>query len=159
MNLTAIACMSRNRVIGDGGRIPWHVPEDMRFFRDTTVGHTVVMGRRTWEGIGSKPLPGRRCIVLSKSLSDTPGALMLRGVNGLEFLNPHGPVFVIGGAEIYRLLMPWTREVLLTVLDRNYEGDTYMPEFEDGFQTPELIGKSEGMWERWRYVRKEAAEA
>lgn len=152
--LTAIACMASNRVIGAKGAIPWHHPADLRFFRARTIGHTVIMGRETWESLGSRPLPNRRNIVLSRSISDTPGALMLRSLDSLKRFNPHGPMFAIGGAEIYKLLLPWTTEVLLTVLDREAEGDTFMPEFESEFGPPEILDRADGVeWRRYTRIK------
>lgn len=153
MNLTAIACMSANRVIGAAGGIPWHIPEDMRFFKARTIGHTVIMGRRTWESLPSRPLPNRRNIVMSRHLLDPPGVEIAMSLRHLQLLLRGEPAFVIGGADIYRLMMPWTTEVLLTVLDAEHEGDTYMPEFEDQFEAPEIIDRAPGA--EWRrYVRK-----
>lgn len=156
--LTAIACMSRNRVIGDCGRIPWHFPEDLRFFRAMTMGGTVVMGRRTWESLPNGALKGRSNLVLSRNLpaNGAPAAQVVRSPDQLKWIGipSDEKVFVIGGAEIYRLLMPWTTEVLLTVLDAEHEGDTFMPEFEGEFGEPGIIHRVDGVGEWMRYVRK-----
>lgn len=154
MNLTAIACMSANRVIGAAGGIPWHLPEDMRFFRERTLGHTVIMGRKTADSLPmGMALRSRRNIILSRSLSDIQGFEVARGPEGIWLSEDEKP-FVIGGAEIYRLLMPWTTEVLLTVLDAEHEGDTRMPEFESEFGAPEILSRLPGVCEWRRYVRK-----
>lgn len=163
MKLTAIACMARNRVIGAGGGIPWHCPEDLSYFRDVTVGHTVVMGRRTALSLpGGRPLGFRRNVVMSRGLPggerngfEVVGSVEELGVALVAERFTGQRVYVIGGAEIYRLLMPWTEKVLLTVLDREVEGDTFMPEFEGEFGEPELICRIEGVGEWRRYARKD----
>jgi dihydrofolate reductase len=153
-SLTAIACMASNRVIGSQGGIPWRHLADLRFFKAETVGRTVIMGRRTWKSLpGGGPLKRRRNIVLSRYLVGASGAEVAPDLRGLEMLLRGAPAFVIGGAEIYRLLMPWTTEVLLTVLDAEHEGDTFMPEFESEFGPPEILERVPGV--EWRrYVRK-----
>lgn len=122
------------------------------------MGHTVVMGRRTWESLPNGVLKGRSNIVLSRSLpaNGAGAAQIIRSPGELAWLGipSDEKVFVIGGAEIYRLLMPWTREVLLTVLERDVEGDTFMPEFEGDFEEPEVIRRIEWVGEWRRYVRK-----
>src|SRR5271166_2104453 len=95
----AIAAMSENRVIGDGGKIPWHLPEDFKWFKSTTMGHVIVMGRKTFESIG-RPLPGRETIVLSRSGFKHPG---VRTVSALSQIDPSGEerdIFICGGAEV-----------------------------------------------------------
>ena len=117
----AIAAMASNRVIGKDGALPWHLPEDLKFFRKTTTGHPILMGRKTWESLG-RPLPNRRNLILSRTLPDQPGAEVLRGLDALEALALEGPIYIIGGAEIYQLLLPRTEEILLTVLTSAAEG-------------------------------------
>lgn len=140
-HLIAIAAMARNRVIGNNGKLPWpKIPEDMAHFRETTLGHPVIMGRKTWSEF-KKPLSGRFNIVLSKSMlngcqdwNDGPAVVALDGVEwaldcSTQFHCP--PAYVIGGAQTYAALMPWTKEILLTVLDFEVEGDTYFPEISE----------------------------
>lgn len=155
LKLIAIAAMASNRVIGRDGHLPWHLPEDLKFFKETTLGHPILMGRKTWESLG-RPLPKRRNLVLSRSLDPAAaaGAEILRDPEQLESLGLEGTVFVIGGAEIYRLLMPRTSEILLTVLDQESEGDTVFPLFESEFEAPEIIQKLPGTAEWRRYVRR-----
>jgi len=156
MNLTAIACMAANRVIGSGGAIPWHLPEDLRFFKGKTLGHPVVMGRRTWESLPAGGLKHRRNIVLSRSLlpGDVEGAEVVWSPEELADRMKGDDAFVIGGAEIYKALLPWTNEVLLTVLEEETDGDVFMPEFEGEFGEPEILDRMEGVCEWRRYVRK-----
>lgn len=149
----AIAAMASNRVIGKDGALPWHLPEDLKFFRKVTTGHPILMGRKTWDSLG-KPLPNRRNLILSRTLPEAPGAEVLRGQDELDALALTGPVYVIGGAEIYQLLMPRTAEVLLTVLTEPAEGDTVFPVFETNFVLEEITHQIPGRAEWRRYVRR-----
>lgn len=148
----AIAAMASNRVIGKDGALPWHLPEDLKFFRKTTTGHPILMGRKTWESLG-RPLPNRRNLILSRTLPDQPGAEVLRGLDALEALALEGPIYIIGGAEIYQLLLPRTEEILLTVLTSAAEGDTSFPAFEPDFRLAEVLGQIPGKAEWRRYLR------
>jgi dihydrofolate reductase len=149
----AIAAMASNRVIGRGGVMPWHLPDDLKFFKQTTLGCPVVMGRKTWESLG-RPLPGRRNIVLSRGLGDVAGAEVVDSVEALDGLGLEGDVFVIGGAEIYRLLLERCVSVYLTVLAGPAEGDAFMPAFEEAFPVVAVIGRQPGVAEWRRYERK-----
>ena len=151
----AIAAMASNRVIGRGGVMPWHLPDDLKFFKQTTLGCPVVMGRKTWESLG-RPLPGRRNIVLSRGLGDVAGAEVVDSVEALDGLGLEGDVFVIGGAEIYRLLLERCGSVYLTVLAGPAEGDAFMPPFEEAFPVVEVIGRQPGVAEWRRYERNRA---
>lgn len=130
----AIVAMSAERIIGRAGALPWHLPEDLRFFRRTTTGHAVVMGRKTWESIG-RPLPHRRHIVLSRSgISLPPGVDSISRPDDLDRLRIATDVFVIGGAQIYELFLPRCEEILVTLVHGTWEGDTWFPEFEADFE-------------------------
>jgi len=148
----AVAAMAANRVIGRDGALPWKLPEDMKFFRTLTTGHPIVMGRKTWDSLG-RPLPNRRNIVLSRTMPATEGAEVVRSLDELHALSLTGDVFVIGGAEIYRLLLPQCAAVYLTVLTADAEGDTRLPEFEHAFPKVTLLQKLEGVAEWRRYER------
>ena len=145
--------MASNRVIGRDGALPWHLPEDLKFFRKTTTGHPVLMGRKTWESLG-RPLPNRRNLILSRTLTHAPGAEILSGPAALETLVELRPVYIIGGAEIYQLLLPRTTEILLTVLTDPAGGDTFFPAFEADFDLVEILDYIPGKAEWRRYVRK-----
>jgi dihydrofolate reductase len=149
--MIAIAAMSPERVIGVGGKIPWHISADLKFFKRTTLGHVIVMGRKTFESLGN-PLPGRENWVLSRTAS-FEGARVFRHPS--EIIPPEDgrEVFVIGGAELYSALLPRCDEILLTHVNRHVEGDTWFPEFESGFTAGELVEKGEG-YEIRRYRRK-----
>jgi len=132
--IKAIVAMAENRVIGQGGSIPWHLPEDFKFFKTTTMGHAILMGRKTYESIG-KPLPGRENIVLSRTMPQTPGVTVIHSLGELKEPDNGQDLFVIGGEEIYRLLLPRIQELYVTKVPRTIEGDTHFPEFETQFDT------------------------
>lgn len=126
-----VAAVAKNGVIGAGGNLPWRLPEDLRHFKKLTLGHPVIMGRRTWESLG-KPLPGRENIVISrKSGFEAPGASVAASLEAAIALCAGEPVaFVIGGAEIYAAALPLADGLALTEIQRNYEGDTRFPEWD-----------------------------
>jgi len=152
--LIAIVGMARNRVIGKDGTLPWHLPEDLKFFKKTTMGHPILMGRKTFESIG-KPLPGRQNIVLSSTLPPREGVEVIRNVGELaQVCQPSQTVFLIGGAQLFETLLPQCDGLYLTWIEHPYEGDTWFPEFEDLFEAPEVIGCGEGM--EFRYYKRRA---
>ncbi len=132
--IKAIVAMAENRVIGNAGTIPWHLPEDFKFFKATTMGHAILMGRKTYESIG-KPLPGRENIVLSRTMPDTSGVTVIRSLDDLKEPTDGRDLFVIGGEEIYRLLLPRVQELFVTKVPRTIDGDTRFPEFESQFDS------------------------
>jgi len=137
-----VAAVSLNGVIGARGRLPWHLPEDLQHFKKLTLGHPVIMGRRTWESLG-KPLPGRANIVISRKAGfEAPGASVAATLEAAVALCAGEPVaFVIGGAEIYAAAIPLADGIVLTEIHRDYDGDTLFPD-----------------WDRnaWRVAQKEA---
>jgi dihydrofolate reductase len=120
--------MARNRVIGAGNRMPWHLGPDLKRFRALTTGHRIVMGRRTWESIGG-PLPGRENVIVTRNPDFTAeGCIVARSLAAAlagSALPP--PVFVIGGAELYAEALPLADEIHLTEIDAEFDGDTRMP--------------------------------
>ncbi|MEX0916306.1 MAG: dihydrofolate reductase [Wenzhouxiangellaceae bacterium] len=125
--IVLVAAMGRNRVIGVDGGMPWHLPADLKHFKTVTMNHPIVMGRRTFESIG-RALPGRRNIVLSRSLEHAPAGCELlasleQALEGIE----SGPVMVIGGGALYRKALPLAARMELTFVDAAPEGDTYFP--------------------------------
>jgi dihydrofolate reductase len=149
--IKAIVAMAENRVIGNAGMIPWHLPEDFKFFKATTMGHAILMGRKTYESIG-KPLPGRENIVLSRTMPETPGVTVIRSPEELKEPTDGRDLFVIGGEEIYRLLLPRIQELYVTKVPRSIEGDTRFPEFEDQFDAGTKV-LDNADFSVWRYVR------
>ena len=128
MELILIAAMAKNRVIGKNNKIPWHIPEEMRHFKENTMGHAMIMGRKTFESIGT-PLPGRLNVVLSRDSNiHCPGFLSAGNLQeGLDCCQGHEKVFIIGGQDLFRETMPCADTIMLSVLDREYEGDTLFP--------------------------------
>lgn len=129
----AIAAMSVNRVIGQGGQIPWRLPEDFKWFKRMTLGQVVVMGRKTFESIG-RPLPGRSTIVLSRGGFQYPGVEVVTDL--AQALRPDEPrdIFICGGARVYEQALPLCSDLYLTLVKRTVEGDTFFPAFEDQFE-------------------------
>jgi len=126
--LYLVAAVAKNGVIGAGGKLPWHLPEDLKHFRKLTLGHPVIMGRRTWESLG-RPLPGRENIVITRRVGyEATGASVASSVEAAIALCIGEPVaFVIGGAEIYAATLPIADGLVLTEIDRDYAGDTCFP--------------------------------
>ena len=123
--------MAENRTIGRDGALPWHLPRDMRRFKEITMGHAVIMGRKTYESMG-KPLPGRRNLVLTRrhdyertgiEVFPTLDAALAAASGDLE-------VFVAGGEQIYRLALPLADRIYLTIVHHAFDGDAVFPEFE-----------------------------
>lgn len=136
IHFKAIAAMSLNRVIGRGQRLPWHLPEDFKWFKQMTTGQVVVMGRKTFEAIG-RPLPDRRIIVLSRGGFCHPG---VQAVAALSEIDPASPAFagrqcfICGGAQVYAQALPLCADLYLTLVKRVVEGDAFFPPFEDDFE-------------------------
>ena len=139
-SFTAIVAMAENRVIGAGNRLPWHLPEDFKWFKQQTLGKTLLMGRKTFESIG-RPLPGRTTLVLSRTAAEIPGVTVIRSLDEIAEVAPTASeVMVCGGAEIYRLTQPLWSEVFVTRVKRTVDGgDAFFPEFEAGFDEPEVV--------------------
>lgn len=129
--ITLIAAVARNGVIGRDGAIPWRIPGDLPRFRRITMGHPVIMGRRTWESLG-KPLPGRRNLVISGTPGFVPaGAEVFASLDAALAACADAPeVFVIGGTEAYREALDLADRLLLTEIDADVEGDAYFPRFD-----------------------------
>lgn len=145
----AIAAMSENRVIGNDGDIPWHLPEDFKWFKEKTMGGILVMGRKTYESIG-KPLPGRDTFVLSRQPREIPGAHSFTDLSILQHLETDKTIWIAGGAEIYRQTLPLCDELYLTRVHRECEGDTFFPEFEEQMELAGIIRKNDQFTiERW----------
>jgi dihydrofolate reductase len=126
--VTLILARARNGVIGASGGLPWHLPEDLAFFKRTTMGHPIVMGRRTWESIG-RPLPGRRSIVVTRDRSFAAvGAEVVHSLDeAIALCSGVDEIFVIGGAQLYAEALPRADRLLLTEIHSDYEGDTFLP--------------------------------
>ena len=126
-----LAAVAKNGVIGAKGKLPWHLPEDMKHFKRLTLHHPIIMGRRTWESF-AKPLPDREHIVISRRPGfAAPGASVASSLEGAIALCAGEPVvFVIGGAGIFAAALPLADGLVLTEIDRDYEGDTRFPDWD-----------------------------
>jgi len=149
--MIAIAAMSHNRAIGLEGRIPWHLSEDLKFFKRTTLGHVVLMGRKTYDSIG-KPLPGRENWILSRT-AEIPGVLVLRSMDEIPSPPEGKNIYLIGGAELYAALLPRCTEILLTRVNLDTPGDAFFPAFEQDFDEGEILLTGE-QFEIRRHLRK-----
>ena len=128
--VSLIWAQAANRVIGDHGTLPWRLPEDLTRFRALTMGSTVVMGRATWESLPDKfrPLPGRRNVVLSRRPGwQADGAVVASSLDD-ALAGTTAPVWVIGGASVYRSALPFADRIEVTEIDGSYSGDVYAPE-------------------------------
>ncbi len=128
--ISIIAAVARNGVIGDRNALPWHIAEDLKYFKAVTSGHPVVMGRRTWESLG-RPLPRRTNVVLTRQALRFEGAQTASSLAGAAALFPPSEeLFVIGGAQLYAAALPVADRLYLTRIDCDYEGDTRFPEWD-----------------------------
>jgi dihydrofolate reductase len=135
----ALAAMSLNRVIGKNNSIPWHVPEDLAFFKAMTMGHILVMGRKTYESIG-RPLPGRETIVLTRG--SLPQVRTISHLDELESLqlDPGKDIFIAGGAQVYKATLHLCSDLYLTHINTIVEeGDTFFPPFEHLFEKKSIL--------------------
>jgi len=132
--IVIIAAVARNCVIGKDNQLLWHIPEDMAHFKALTAGHTVIMGRKTWESLPPRfrPLPGRRNIVISRQPDYTaPGAELAGSLeNAIELASTAAVVFVIGGEQIYTRAMAFADRLEITEVDLEPEGDAWFPEID-----------------------------
>lgn len=126
--LTLIVARARNGVIGRDNAMPWKIPGEQAYFKRVTMGHPIIMGRKTWESIG-RPLPGRRSIVVTRNPGFVaPGAEVVSGLDAaLAVCAGAAEAFVIGGAELYRLALPRADRLLITEIDHDFDGDTFFP--------------------------------
>jgi dihydrofolate reductase len=141
--MKAIVAMARNRVIGAGGAIPWHLPEDFRWFKRATLGGVVVMGRKTFESLG-KPLPGRRNVVVSQTLG-SGGVEVIPSFEAFdETAYAPAPVWIIGGAVVYEQALPRCSDLFLSLVDAEPLGDTFFPPFEHLFHLDSVVESHSG---------------
>ena len=132
--ISAIAAIGKNRELGFRGKLPWHVPEDLKHFKETTLGHPVIMGRKTFESLGiKKPLPGRLNIVITRNPDyAAEGALVVSSIeDAIAEARKHDQeeIFIIGGAGIFKLAMHLIDRLYLTVIGGEFEADTFFPEY------------------------------
>lgn len=141
--------VSENNVIGNKNNLPWHLPEDLKHFKDLTLGKTVVMGRKTYESIVArlkKPLPGRKNVVITrqKDFVVPEGVLVFNSLEEAAKQLSAEDLYIIGGAEIFKLALPFAQKMYLTRVRGNYQGDAYLPEIN---------------WKTWEKTEEEKHEA
>ncbi len=145
--LNVVVAIDRNRLIGDSEKLPWYLPADLKHFRELTTGNVVIMGRKTYDSIPERfrPLPDRQNVVLSNQQG-----LQLEGVDVVNSLDEaidaarDGEIFIIGGAKIYHLALPYTNRMFVTEIDAEFEGDVYFPD---------------PNWSNWREINRETHDA
>ena len=131
MLISLVVAVSSNQVIGKNNQLIWHLPADLKHFKQLTTGHAVFMGRKTYDSIG-KPLPNRRNIVISRSAAEIKGCEVSASIeDALQLTSAEKEVFIIGGAEIYRQVLPLANRIYLTKVHQDFDGDTFFPEIND----------------------------
>lgn len=149
-NYRAIAAMAENRVIGNHNTIPWHLPEDFKWFKKTTMGQTLLMGRKTFDSIG-RPLPGRQTIILSRNQLLIPNTQTVNTIESIESVATSDTIWIAGGAEIYQLMLPKCSDLYLTRVHQRPVGDTFFPDFENHFELATVIeSNAEFSIEHWK---------
>jgi dihydrofolate reductase len=130
--ISIIVAVARNWAIGMNNQLLWHIPEDFRWFKKHTAGHPVVMGRRTWESLSVKPLPGRKNVVITDDPHDCfPGAICVGSIeSAVNQMDAVGENFIIGGGMVYRQFLPLAQRVYLTVIDKEFDADVWFPELD-----------------------------
>ncbi len=150
ITVSAIAAMSRNLVIGKDNKMLWHIPEDFKHFKNTTMGKPVIMGRKTYESLG-KPLPGRTNIVITSKPDQVQGDVIvvaaiedaIAQAKQIAVETNVDEIFIIGGGQIYEAAMPVTDRIYLTVINQDYEGDTFFPKINPLEWSEEIIKTAE----------------
>jgi dihydrofolate reductase len=139
-----IVAVAENGVIGRDGKLPWRIPEDMKWFRERTAGRPLIMGRKTWESFPKRPLPGRTNIVITRDGSyEAEGAVVVTSLDAaLDVAYGEEPeeIMVIGGAEVYRVALPLVRRIYLTSVHGEIEGDTHFPSIDRADWNETIVG-------------------
>lgn len=161
--LSIIVAKAKNNIIGKNNQLIWHLPEDLKRFKQLTTGHTIIMGRKTFESLG-RILPNRKHVILCNDMEmkiDDERVEILEDISMLdEYINSEEENFIIGGATIYKLLMPYAKKMYITEIDKSFEGDVSFPkinmeewdikEIEDGPDD----GENEFSYKYVTYIRK-----
>lgn len=130
--ISLLFAMDRNQVIGANNDLPWHLPNDLKFFKEKTTGRTIIMGRKTFDSIG-RALPNRRNIVLSKSDIELPiGVELIQDINSILTMdkkNPEEELFIIGGGGIFEQILPFADRMYITLIEEEFNGDVFFPDF------------------------------
>ena len=129
--ISIVVAIAQNHAIGKNNQLLWHLPKDLKHFKEITSGHTVIMGRKTYDSVG-KPLPNRRNIVVTRQEIIIEGCEVVNSLpDALKLAEGTNEVFIVGGAEIYKQAMPLTDRIYLTIVHENFDGDTYFPEIKE----------------------------
>jgi dihydrofolate reductase len=130
MNINIVVAIAANNAIGKNNKLLWHLPKDLRHFKELTTGHTVIMGRKTFDSVG-KPLPNRRNIVVTRQNIQIDGCEVVNSLEAaLELAKGESELDIIGGAEIYKQAMPLTNYIYLTIVHQDFDADTFFPEID-----------------------------
>ncbi|WP_068785742.1 dihydrofolate reductase [Paenibacillus phocaensis] len=142
--ITLIWAMSRNGAIGRNNQLPWRLPADLKYFKANTTGKTIVMGRKTWESMGSKPLPNRHSVVITGDASYTAeGADVVHSVEEALTYAERGELMIIGGAGVFQQFLPLADRLLVTRIDEEIEGDVFFPHF--AWEDFQLVHEEQGV--------------
>jgi dihydrofolate reductase len=130
MIVSIVVAISENHAIGKDNKLLWYLPNDLKHFKNITTGHTVIMGRKTYESVG-KPLPNRRNIIITRQNMTVEGCEVVNSIDAaLALCITEDEVFIVGGAEIYKQSLSKTDRIYITIVHKKFEGDTYFPEIE-----------------------------
>ena len=149
--ITIIAACSKNRVLGKNNKLIWNLPEDLKKFKESTLGHPIVMGRKTYESIG-RPLPNRTNIILTRNKNYfVKGCLVYNDFRDILDIWEKNNIFIIGGSEIYKIFLPFTDKIELTLIDKDFVGDTFFPELGNEWCETSVQSKSNNEFE-YKYI-------
>jgi dihydrofolate reductase len=142
--ISLLVAMDNNRTIGKNNDLPWYLPADLKYFKKVTMGHPIVMGRKTYESIG-RPLPGRENIIITRDKSyDIESAQVVHSIQeAIDVTKDEDEVFVIGGAEIFKQYMPDSDRLYITQIEHDFDGDTFFPEI--NYAEWKIISKEKGI--------------
>lgn len=141
--ISIIAAVGRNYVIGKDNKIPWYIPADFAYFKSKTMGHTIIMGRKTYQSIG-KPLPGRKNVIITKDNEfKAEGCEICHSIEETLKYKEQEEIFIIGGANIYKEFFNLADKLYITLIDKDFEGDTYFPTIDN--EVWNLVSKTKGI--------------
>jgi len=159
MSLSVIVALAKNRVIGLNNTLPWYLPEDLKRFKQLTMGHHIIMGRKTYESLG-RLLPGRQTVIVTRNPDyKVDGAIVVHSLEqAISVSSADSEAFLIGGAELYQQSLPLAKRLYLTMIDAEFEGDAYFPEIEldhwDLLEQQDLISQQGWAFHYLSYQRK-----
>ncbi|MBR6800318.1 MAG: dihydrofolate reductase [Eubacteriaceae bacterium] len=146
--IALVVAYDKNKAIGKDGKMPWNIPGELKRYRELTTGHTIIMGRKTYEAVGY-PLPNRTNIVISSTLTHLDGCIIARSFDEAIRLAGDDDIFISGGAEVYRQSLDIVEKMYITIIDAEYEADTFFPDFDESLFDVEY---SETYYEEEKYT-------